>query len=128
MKVRKGLTGSEVVLLLQKGHMVRRSCWVEGYLIRITNERGFDSSGNAIFDESKDALYTIATDGYFCHIGSSSQPFRRMHHRRDGEGIGMLFADDWEDYGFSTREDFDALIAQTKDAVWKAEKKYLVKI
>jgi hypothetical protein len=36
---------------------------------------------------------------------------------RDNEGIGMLFEQDWEDYGFITREDFGALASETKDQV-----------
>lgn len=119
MKIKTNLTGSKVVSLLRKGHMVRRACWVEGYLIRICNEDGFDSHGNARYSK-KSSIYTIATDGFFMHIGSSSQPFNHKHYSRDGEGFQMLWESDWEDHGFISAEDFTALTDAVKARVRKS--------
>lgn len=133
MKAR-GLSGSSIIDMLRRGHMVRRAAWQDGYLVRICNEKGFDQNGLVIFDE-KDNLYTICTDGYFLHLASSSQPFRepRMFWSagcareacRDGEGIGMLFADDWEDYGFITKKDFDVLTNELKDILRKKRERII---
>lgn len=122
-KLQSGLSGAQIVGLIQKGHAVRRACWVKGYYIRVTNERGFDKKGNVLYDEDV-ALYTIATNGYFMHLAYSNQPFAVMHLPRSGEGIAMLFANDWEDYGFISADDFDALIESTKDKVRKEVSKF----
>lgn len=125
----KGLSGAEMLGYLRKGHLVRRACWVDGVCIRITNERGFDGDGNAVFWES-DSLYTLCSDGYFLHLGYSNQPFRyprtyRNQHgyfevlSRDGEGVGMLFADDWEEYGFMSNDEFRVYRDIVKDEVCK---------
>lgn len=110
----KGLSGQEIVGRIQKGHMVRRSCWIEGMVIRICNEKGYDKNGNVIYDRDI-PLYTKCTNGYFLHFASSNQPFKDMKSHRDGEGLEMLFATDWEDYGFISDKDFDLLIERIKD-------------
>lgn len=115
--IESGLSGATIISRLRRGHMVRRACWVKGFLVRICNERGFDKQGNAVFDEIKDNIYTHATNGYFMHIGQSSQPFAIPHMGRDGEGVGMLFADDWEDWGFIDSEKFEAMTFQMKQNV-----------
>ena len=119
--VEAGLSGQEIVGRIRKGHVVRRSCWLDGFLIRMTNERGFDEEGNAVFDRAT-PLYTHCTSGLFLHFAHSDQPFRDKTSHRDGEGIQMLFADDWEDYGFMESEDFDELTASMKDGLRKVQK------
>ena len=125
--INKDLSGAEMLNFLRKGHLVRRACWVDGVYIRITNERGFDDDGNAVFSET-DSIYTLCSGGYFLHLGFSDQPFRHPRtyldsydkHQcstRDGEGIGMLFADDWEEYGFMSRKDFKLYIEEVQDEV-----------
>ena len=132
--IHRNLSGATIIDRLRKGHIVRRACWVNDFYIRICNEDGFDENGNAKI-EGKFAIYTHATNGYFLHIGYSSQPFRKPEvHRsgygkyrgdpqywdtsgREGEGIAMLFADDWEDHGFKEAEDFEILCMQLKERV-----------
>jgi hypothetical protein len=112
-----GLSGAEIISRLQKGHMVRRACWIDDYYVRICNEDGFDENGNVIFDEcSSIGVYVIATDDYFMHVGFSAQPFRDNPGKtsRSGEGFGALFAEDWEDYGFISREEFNVLTNRFK--------------
>lgn len=121
---KKNILGMEVIKLLQQGHAVRRSCWVDGFYIRICNEGGFDDNGNAILQDGV-PIYTQATNGFFMHIGHSSQPFNYLHDRRDGEGVAMLFANDWEDYGFMSDDEFNALTEATKEVVRKNERKYI---
>jgi len=117
------LTGSEIVNRLRQGHVVRRPVWQEHYYTRICNESGFDQQGNAIFDERQIGIYTLGSDGYFTHLGFSAQPFppEYVWHAnsgmvnvtsRQGEGMCAFFADDWEDYGFMTSEEFNALIKE----------------
>jgi hypothetical protein len=107
--------------------MVRRKAWIDGLFIRICNELGFDNEGNAIVDPET-SIYTLSTEGYFLHFAHSSQPIKNPRvwlysgqqwevASRDNEGIGMLFEQDWEDYGFITREDFDTLTSETKEQV-----------
>jgi len=122
MKAIKNLSGIDILKKIQKGHMVRRSCWVPGFLIRVCNEMDFDTNGDVIFND-RTTLYTHATNGYFMHIGSSSQPFNYPHFHRDGEGISMFFENDWEDYGFISSMDFNNLVEKTKDKVRKLERK-----
>lgn len=123
------LSGAEMLGRLRKGHMVRRACWVDDAYIRITNEQGYDEDGNAVFDERRSSLYTICTDGYFLHLGYSGQPFRepRVYNSRpygwqvDGRsanGVGMLFADDWEDYGWISGKDFNVLRRELRVKVY----------
>ena len=127
--IQNNLLGMEMIPLLRQGHMIRRKAWVDGYYIRICNEKGFDNNGNCIFDDHKDNIYLIATDNYFFHLGTSVQPFREpmVYHDttydmyqsspRDGDGINAFFMNDWEDYGFITKEDFDTLTKSLKDKV-----------
>lgn len=123
-KLSSNLTGAEIILRLQKGHAVRRAAWVKGFFIRICNEQGYNEKGNAIFDD-KTSIYTTATNGYFLHIGNSSQPLKKQRTPREGEGLSMLFESDWEDYGWITREEFDNLTNEVKEAVRKTQRKYL---
>lgn len=127
--LQKNLSGIEALQLLQKGHMVRRSCWVNNFFIRICNEAGFDKDGKAVIqvigERQEIPLYTHATNGYFMHLGHSSQPFAFQHTSREGEGIGMLFMDDWEDYGFISSKDFDRLTEIIKEKVRKLERSFL---
>lgn len=122
--IKEHLTGVEALQLLQQGHMVRRFCWVENFLIRICNEDGFDEQGNCIVDPET-PIYTHATNGYFMHLAYSSQPFATMHGTRAGEGVAMLFASDWEDHGFISADDFNKLAEENKEEVRKLERKYL---
>lgn len=119
---KNNLSGIEALKLLWQGHMVRRACWVKDFFIRICNEEGFDKDGNAIPQEDT-AIYTIATSGYFMHIGTSSQPFKDQHNPRDGEGIQLFFENDWEDHGFISREDFQALTDELENVVRQRSKK-----
>lgn len=119
--MKKNLSGSEIIDRLQRGYMVRRSCWIDDFYIRITNEKGFDKNGLAICDERDIGVYTIATSGYFMHLAYGSQPFRDKRGIRDGEGIAMLFAKDWESYGFISREDFQTLEDSLKETIRKRE-------
>ena len=119
----KGLKGSDIIERLQRGHMVRRSCWMENFFIRICNESGYDEDGLAIFDDRNSMIYTIATNGYFMHLAFSGQLYPDSdHYSRDGEGIQMLWAKDWEDYGFISGKDFDTLTYVLKDKVRRAER------
>ena len=122
------LSGAEILNRLRQGHMVRRACWMDDLYIRITNESGYDAQGYAIFDDRESNIYTIATDGYFMHLAHSNQPYRTVEvfnyslhgwekKGRQGEGIQMLWADDWEDYGWISRGDFNKLTAELKDAL-----------
>jgi hypothetical protein len=131
--VENNLSGVEILGRIQKGHVVRRACWVDGVYIRICNECGYDEQGNVIFDDRNTHLYTICTTGYFLHLGYSSQPFKKPRTfvygnygievaSRDGEGIGMLFATDWEDYGFMSADDYDAYREENQEAVKAAIK------
>ena len=124
------LYGSEIINLLERGHVVRRACWVEGFYIRICNEHGFDDDGIAVFDDRVDHIYTHATNGYFMHLGSSHQPFSKprlywgarrewKHASRQGEGLNALFGDDWEDYGFMESDKFNELTNFTQSLVRK---------
>jgi len=122
--VEDGLSGIEILERIRKGHMVRRACWVRDYLIRITNEVGFDKDGNVEFSK-RVALYTHATNGNFMHFGWSSQPFSYQHTPRSGEGLSMIFENDWEDYGFISSDDFNALALKLKDSVRDECEKYL---
>lgn len=119
--VKKKLSGIQALEALQKGHMVRRSCWVKDFFIRICNETGYDKEGNILFNEKKTNLYTCATNGYLLHIGSSSQPFNFMHYSRDGEGLSMIFCNDWEDHGFISSLEFEELTLKVKEKVNKLE-------
>lgn len=121
---KKNILGTEVIKLLQQGHAVRRACWVDGFYIRICNEDGFDDNGNAIIQDDT-PIYTHATNGYFMHIGNSSQPFNSEHGNRAGEGLAMFFANDWEDYGFISADEFNALTEVTKEVVRKNERRYI---
>lgn len=123
---KKNLSGAEALLLIQKGHMVRRACWIKGYAIRICNEKGYDAEGKVIFNETP--LYTIATSGYFMHLGYTQQPFAKPHNTRDGEGLSMLFENDWEDFGFISSEDFEALSNELKDALRKKNNKLVIRV
>lgn len=120
-KIERNLSGSEIVNRLRKGHMVRRSCWIDDFYIRITNEVGFDVHGNAILQEGT-AIYTHATNGFFMHFCSSSQPFKVKHFPRSGEGIEMVWADDWEDHGFIASAVFDELVLSLKEKIRKLER------
>jgi hypothetical protein len=118
---------------------------VDDFYIRIVNNDGFDEDGFAIYDDHDSTIYTSATDGMFMHLAWSPQSFRkpRVHRTNytryneavdmytpvfeaggigDGKGIQMLWADDWEDYGFMSYEDFDALDDEIKDMVRANEK------
>jgi len=123
--IKNNLSGTEIVDCIRKGHMVRRSCWVDNFLIRVTNEEGYDSSGNVIYNKNV-PLYTHATNGYFMHFASSSQPYKHKHYSRDGEGISMLFESDWEDWGFISSSEFEDLALEIKDSVRKEERKYRI--
>lgn len=124
----KNLTGAQIIERLQRGHLVRRACWQDDVYIRICNEKGFDENGLAIFND-KVPLYTHCTNGYFLHLGYSSQPFRATRvyadggvyyeAMRDGDGIAMLFANDWEDYGFISSEEFSKLTDKLKNRIMK---------
>lgn len=126
------LSGIDMLKRLRKGHVVRRTCWLDGILIRICNETGYDKIGHVTYDDRHTALYTLCTTGLFLHLGWSAQPFRKpyMHNymgyqmilTRQGEGIGMLFANDWEDYGFISLEDFRSYTAKHKTEI-RARKK-----
>lgn len=123
-RIECNLSGSEIVNRLRQGHMVRRSCWIDDFYIRICNEAGFDTNGNAIIEKGT-AVFTIATNGFFMHFCSSSQPFKLPHFPRDGEGMEMAFADDWEDHGFIAREAFEELTASLKEKIRKLERESL---
>lgn len=115
------LTGQEIIDRIRQGHMVRRSSWLDGFFIRICNERGYDDKGYVIYDRQT-PLYTYCTDGYFLHFASSSQPFKDSKSHRDGEGIEMLFADDWENWGFISDESFNELTVKMKDDLRQTQK------
>lgn len=122
----KNLSGAEIVARLRKGHMVRRACWVDKLFIRICNEHGFDDDGNAIIG-GRVPIYTHSTRGYFLHLAYSSQPMKKPTvfrsggswelSAREGEGVGMLFADDWEDHGFVTGDKFGELTDSLRGVV-----------
>lgn len=131
--VRNNLLGIQALELLLMGHVVRRKCWIDGYYIRICNEAGYDSvTGFAVpqrRDEHQEVpLYVHATDGYFMHIGVSSQPFSYKHQPRDGEGLNLYIENDWEDYGFMSSDKFELLTKKTKDLVRTNTKKVLFTI
>lgn len=125
IKIEKNLSGAQMLERLQKGNMVRRSCWVEDFYIRICNEKGFDTDGNFIPQEDT-PIYTIATNDYFMHLAFSSQPFAYMHTCRAGEGIQMLFENDWEDYGFISKGAFDKLTKRIKERVRKLGRSFII--
>lgn len=110
------LSGSETIELIRKGHIASRACWINDYFIRICNEIGFNDDGNA-YGAGHVPLLLLGTDGYFFHIGTSAQPFNYRHHAKEGEGIALLFADDWIDHGFISAADFKALIDSNKAEV-----------
>lgn len=111
--IEANLSGIEILDRIQRGHVVRRSCWKDDFAIRICNEDGFDENGLCIFNERQTPLYTIASDGYFFHFGYSEQGrvYRETLYYKDeygtdtvasrvGEGLAMVFSNDWEDCGF----------------------------
>jgi hypothetical protein len=125
--VEENLSGSEIVTRIRKGHAVRRAAWIDDLYVRICNESGFDEDGNAIQGELA-PFYTHSTRGYFLHVGFSSQQFREprvwlssygywSESTREGEGFGILFEDDWEDYGFIEGKVFNVLTEALKDKV-----------
>ena len=62
--LRENLTGSEMLDSLRRGHVVRRTCWVDSVYIRVTNEEEYDDEGYLIVPD-KSTLYTVSTRGYF---------------------------------------------------------------
>lgn len=135
--VATGLSGAEVLDALHRGHMVRRACWQRNFLIRICNEQGYDERGYAILGRRSSAVYTHATSGSLMHIGYSPQPFKDVRVWKpsgqsryevascDGEGIAMLFAMDWEDYGFASAEAFDKLTEELRDGIREDHKQII---
>lgn len=131
---RTNIPGEKIIGLLRRGHVVRRACWQRHVYVRICNERGFDRYGHAIVQEGV-PIYTQCTDGYFLHIGFSSQPFQEPHvfqsggywypDTREGEGFDMFWANDWEDYGFFSRKDFDYLVEMHRERI-REERKAMI--
>lgn len=123
--IEKGVSGSEIINRLRKGHVVRRKKWRRYHYIRICNERGFDSNGNAVVGDAP--IYTHSTSGYFMHIGSSSQPIKRQYWEHQGcfmetrgsDGIELLFENDWEDCGFMTPAEFEELTSKLRPLIEK---------
>jgi hypothetical protein len=110
----------QTIPLLREGHKVRRECWDPNYWLRITNEKY----------PTEVATLLIGTDGYFYHLGMSSQPHFVDLETHPTKYAGLqhdVFADDWIDGGFILPSSFKTLEHEVKETVMEHRKAQLTK-
>lgn len=126
--IESGLTGAQIIDRIQRGHIVRRSSWMENIFVHVCNYEDSEMKNGLIDYDPEESYYMIGTHGYFIHLGHSDQPYANVKALdsplygvqiadRRGEGIGCFFARDWEDYGYMTLHDFNVLRAKYKNRV-----------
>jgi len=113
---------SEIIPLLKKGHKVKREAWDDNYWIRICNA---NTSKDFKMERDSTSIYLHGTDGYFHHLGSSSRTPKedKMGGGRSYEGLQYdVFAEDWIDGGYISRDDFEKLTNKHKEELQKISK------